>query len=237
MKKYVWLSLVALLVVALLSFGVVAQEPTINCTPPPPPENCLTVYNADGTVATEAKAYTSGGDKGNCNQPSWSVSWLTHASVAQWVDFEFTGTAWYWYVRKPGEYYTDCNKLLISSNSDIKLTFAGFADLKYLGDNGVDETISTWYKIKQEATNDLKLSYALPETPWKAAIDLNQASYTINDSQALHDGVLYSLWNKIKVDNCNSACEYEDQGTIYISLVNQKPWIDSEGDFNMDYTI
>lgn len=232
MKKFAWLSLVALLIVGLLSFGVLAQEMSTNCYCPPPEPDCLTVYDtATGQEATEAIAAVGGGFEGSCNKPVWDVEWITHASVAQWVDFEFTGTAWNWYVRKPGDYYTDCNKFIIASNGDIMVTFDGFADLQYLDEgNGVDETISTYYKFNREDTIDPDDPVNFPDTPWIPAANLN-GSRTLNDNQALHDGIMYSMWNRIVVENCNSACEYEDTAIIRITLDNQKDWIDENGDF------
>jgi hypothetical protein len=234
MKKFAWLSLVTLLIIGLLSFGVLAQEEiTIDCYCPPPEPDCLTVYDTEtGLEADNAIAAVGGGYAGSCNKPVWDVAWLTHASVAQWVDFEFTGTAWYWYVRKPGDYYTDCNKLIVASNGDIEISFDGFADLQYMDvGNGVDETISTYYKFNREDTINPDDPVNFPDTAWISASALNDLSRTIADSQNLHDGIMFSLWNRIVVENCNSACEYEDEAIIRITLDNQKDWIDDEGGF------
>jgi len=41
-----------------------------------------------------------------------------------------------------------------------------------------------------------------------------------------HAGLSTKILNKIVVENCNSSCEYENRGTITITLQNIKLWVD-----------
>ena len=69
---------------------------------------------------------------------------------------------------------------------------------------------------------------------WIRASNLNQMTATIRDSAALHAGKSFYLWNRIKVVECNSASTYRDTGYVYLTLQNQKPWIDERGEFVPD---
>ncbi len=62
---------------------------------------------------------------------------------------------------------------------------------------------------------------------WIRAIDLNNdEGYMIDDGRGLHAGLSTKILNKIVVENCNSSCEYENRGTITITLQNIKLWVD-----------
>ena len=46
------------------------------------------------SAAKLAATYTSGGAEGNGNKRVWTVDIVNHASIAQWIDWEFTYTRW-----------------------------------------------------------------------------------------------------------------------------------------------
>ena len=65
---------------------------------------------------------------------------------------------------------------------------------------------------------------------WKPAAWLNNSEecpkvLTLDDTPELHAGIRYRLWNKIEVVNCNSAGNYENVGTILVTLKNQQEWV------------
>ena len=82
----------------------------------------------------------------------------------------------------------------------------------------MDPTISTWYAWGEDWNH--------AKDRWVSAADLNKQRVTIGDSDQLHTGFVTKLWNKIDVVNCNSSCEYENTGTIIITLQNMKLWVD-----------
>jgi hypothetical protein len=154
-----------------------------------------------------------------CNRQTWDVDVKVHASVAQWLKYDFTGTRWDWRILKPGTYAADCITLKVTSNNDVAITFSDFANLEYQAEGGVERKIPISYAWGE----------TLPEpedTRWVSATDLNEATWRIEDSALLHEGWTTKLWNKITVVNCNSSCEYENTAQMHISVTNMKLWVD-----------
>ncbi len=187
------------------------------------------VSMANDGVEANAWAFTSDGiELQRCNKKDWTVEFTVHVSVAQWIEWRVNATKWKWYVRKPGEYAADCITLEVKSNGPVELRFT-MPEIKRLPNQeipGVKEIIESWYGV----------GMALPETWYQAPLD-DELVYTFEDSDALHGGINTKLWNRIKVVECNSVCEYEAKGTLKLTLGIIKPWIDPEtGFFDEDYT-
>jgi len=175
----------------------------------------------------EARAYKLGAATGSCNKKNWTVDIETEVQVAQWINWQLDGTKWLWYVRKPGTYITDCISFFIQSNGEIVISFSGFESPTYASTfTHVKDTVDAWY------------GYGLGNLPEEiqemaSAEELNELSVFIPDSADLHEGISRKLWNKIRVVNCNSACNYIGRGTVTITLQRIKPWINPEtGGFN-----
>jgi len=183
------------------------------------------VYAYDGDP-NNAKAFVSMGDSGYCNRHVWEIPMTLEVQVAQWVHWNLTGTKWTWFVRKPGTYVANCITATLQSNSDLEITFSGFDHLKYATGTSVNDTIEVEYAFGPQLP--------IPENIWTPAPELNYVSLLVPDSQILHNGVTYKLWNRIHVERCNSASTYRDSGIIILTLKNQKPWIDDEGDYVED---
>lgn len=167
-----------------------------------------------------------GGDEitGNCNKKYWEVPVYVHASVAQWIDFSLDWNQFDWYIRKPGIYAGNSIEACVASNSDIYIDYEGFDNL--MPDDptvGTGNPISVWYGL------EIGLETPLTTGEWVAAPDLNGDDDTIEDCEKLHYSLCWKLWNKIEVIECNSACEYSDDATITLTLLNQKTWIDDDG--------
>lgn len=174
---------------------------------------------AAGNSASLARCWTSGGAFGNCNRKVWTFQLTNHASMAQWCNWNVTRTRWDWRILKPGTYAADCISATIQSNNDVKINFSGFGDLQYQeADAGVKQTIDTYYSWGPD----------LESNPWVRAGDLNDQFALISDSEDLHETLETKLWNKIVVENCNSSCEYENTGTITITLQNIKRWVEPQ---------
>ncbi len=222
MKRISLTIVVALLILGLLSVGAGAHE-------------TLTVkYTANNTNATDAKAFSSFPDSGSCNKAEWEIPFTTEVQVAQWLNWTISGTKWTWFVRKPGDYYTNCISATVKSNGNVAITFAGFADLAYQtgegdynGLEGVNQYIQTWYGYSEDEMGPAGTTFS----GWIAADDLDDQTPILSDSQDLHDGLAFKLWNRINVVNCNSAGTYRNTGTITIAILNQLPWIDEDGDY------
>ncbi|HVP57480.1 MAG TPA: hypothetical protein VMU02_05240 [bacterium] len=183
--------------------------------------NGVAYPNLDPACAL-ARLFASGHFAGSCNKGAWEIPVTIHASIAQWLWFDLSGTRWDWRVLKPGTYAGDCITFQFCSNGDIGVTYSGFADLySPTTPTGCKNTIDTWY------------GYGTPFDPanpanWVRAADLNGVETTIHQICPGHC-MTTKLWTKIQVDTCNSACEYNNDAQITLTLLNQKCWVDADG--------
>ena len=215
MKKLILGLMVATLIVAL-SLSVMATEPASLDDEHPAWELTDGGWISMGGLQAKARAWSSDKVIEGCNKTDWVIPVSVHASVAQWIEFSITGTRYVWRVRKPGTYAANSLSAILASNGDVGIAFNGFADL--VGDKG--GTIPIWY-----AEGDVHGPGDIPY--WIRAENLN-GEYSLVDTELLHDGYTWKLWNKIEVVECNSACEYQDDAIITLVLKNQKPWIDPD---------
>ena len=154
---------------------------------------------------------------GSCNKAEWIVPVEIHASIATWINFKLDWTQFHWFIRKPGIYAGDCIDACISANGDVVITYDGFEDLQpeIAGNN----PIPVWYAIEDGTY------YPIRDNNWVSAADLNFIESLLPDTEDLHNGICWKLWNKIEVITCNSSCNYSDYANITLTLQNQKPWI------------
>lgn len=229
MKKLI----IALLVVGLLPVVALAQ-------PPAGTEVDSWAYLPDATGVMEwvwqssasspnqqalARCFVSFPEEGKCNK-DWEIPFKIHASVAQWIEWNFSGTRWDWFVRKPGNYAADCLTFVIKSNQAVTIDFHSFADLEAEDPKpDQDRFIEIFYcfdppgGVPPLKTNPI----------WIPAADLNLDVnwFYIDDSPALHEGMQFKFWNYIHVEECNSACEYQNDAFVTLTLECQKDWIDT----------
>jgi len=237
MKKLAIALMVVTLTVAL-SLSVMAGKPKITGQPLPAGSVEHQAWKLLGEIwypmrvgnpEAEARAFSSGPVSDQCNKIYWEVPVTVHASVAQWIVWTLSGSRYDWRVRKPGEYAANSLTATLKSNSDVEVDFRGFANLRYWASDrfpGVDQEIETWYAYG-EASDPSGLK-------WIPAAEINGMDALVKDSCDLHAGYSWKLWNKIKVKECNSACEYNDNATITLVLQNQKCWIDPNTGFSTD---
>lgn len=178
-----------------------------------------------GEVAQLARCFASNQAEGACNKLRWFIPVTVHASVAQWIDFSLTGTRWDWYVRKPGYYAANCITAKVASNGDVLIDYEGFDDLL----NADGRRIPVWYSFGASVTEAF-------QNGWVPALQLNLDDDLLDESELwgpngrnrLHEGLTWKLWNRICVDICNTACEYEDVALITLVLNQQKLWIERD---------
>jgi len=172
-----------------------------------------------------ARCWASAFASGACNKTHWDIPVTIEADVAQWIEWQMSGTSWLWRVRKPGTYAADCITANIKSNQNVLIDYEGFDSLRYVGVGGktsVNPVIPVWYAWSFSG------SVVPGDADWVEATRLNIPAEwdTIFDSMDLHTGLQWKLWNKIKVVECNSACKYRDEAKITLELLCQKDWID-----------
>lgn len=224
MRKSVLCTLMVVALVSLLAVGAAAQQET-------------TVWNvSDNAITTKARVFNSIYSHGErCNGSPRTAVITTEAQVAQWLEWSLSGSKWTWFVKKPGDYYTDCITATIQSNGNVTITFDGFGALKYLTGTSVNPVIPTWYGYSEgeEGPKDPTSGWSgwykageVVEGDTLTVGSINDTAISLTDSQRLHDGYSVKLWNRIKVVECNSASTYRDTGTISMMLASQKPWID-----------
>lgn len=161
--------------------------------------------------------------------------------MAQWCKWEISNTRWDWRILKPGTYGADCIDTFLQSNDAINLVYDGFNHLYRSEGQNTDRWIETWYALVRYDPASGVIP-GIPDHPtkagtssrWVSASEMNK-TYPLNDSNLLHDGVHFKLFNMIEVSNCNSAGEYENKGTITIKLTNLKPWVDGYDSDNDTY--
>ncbi|MDD3749911.1 MAG: hypothetical protein PHS43_05390 [Firmicutes bacterium] len=167
---------------------------------------------------------------GSCNKEEWECAFTTWASMAQWCEWSISNTRWEWYILKPGTYAADCIGVFLKSNGDVEISFKDFGHLKGVNEN-TDEYIEVSYVARTWDGNDNNPPRIIhiDDTHWIPAPELNEKIFPVGDSMGLHEGLWFKLFNKIEVSNCNSAGEYEDEGIVYITLKNQRDWVDDDG--------
>ena len=219
---------IALLVAPMVLFAYNPGQPL-----PPGAEEVDTWYwdgsqwiaQGHGNPLVHARLWRSDPEQGSCNKEQWVIDVTVHASIAQWIEWSLSGTRWDWRVRKPGIYAGDCISATVASNNDVLVDYEGFENLQAVDPGAVNPEIPVYYAIGEDINQ-------FSDDDWIAAADLNGSDDLLEDSQALHDGLSWKLWNKIEVSECNTSCEYEDQATITLVLQNVKIWIDpSTGNF------
>lgn len=180
-------------------------------------------------TAGNARLFASMSRIGSCNKVNWSFEFTTEAQIAQWVEWSISGTKLTWFVRKPGDYFTNGIEFVLKSNGDVELSASGFGNLQYQGEYSVNpEIVTYWF-------GTVIPGYVPLQEDWVSAAEVN-TFLSVPDSGELHEGLTAYLWNRIVVVNCNSASTYSDTGTITITLKNQKPWITDDGEYVSDLT-
>jgi hypothetical protein len=178
------------------------------------------------------RCFASGQAEGYCNK-DWSIPFKIHASIAQWLKWNFNGTRWDWFVRKPGNYAADCLTWWMASNQGIQIDFHGFGPLVPVAPKPgyTPDPIPIYFCFDPPGG----LPPLKTDPLWIPAVALNDTInwFHVPDSRDLHFGKFFKFWNYIHVEPCHSACEYQNDGIITLYLECQKPWIDrTTGFFN-----
>ncbi len=230
--------IIALFILSLLPVAALAQLPD------PAHEVASWAWDADNNVWVAqsspinpnpmalGRLYAQDYKDGSCNK-DFVIDLKITAEIAQWIRWSLSGTHWKWFVRKPGNYGGDCITGVLASNQNVLIDYEGFEPLKYIPQNdkpSVVDTIPIWYAAGDFVTPPVKGHPA-----WVYCRDLNADDDTVFDSAALHAGIQWKLWNYIHVVECNSACKYEDDATITLRLLCQKPWIQRATGYFIDY--
>lgn len=240
LKRWVRAAVVAGAVLALATVASAEYNPNGEALPADATE--VSVFEFDqhsgewvpigkGNVEQGARSWNSGATQGRSNQAYWDVSFTTHASVAQWVDWSLATTRKDWRIRRPGDYAADSIDFTVRSNNAVVVSFDGFNDLRYLNPDGAPEGardyIETYYSIGPsfEAAN---------AAGWVRASALNEMTVPF-DAVALADGESYKVWQRLVVDASNPSSEYENVGTVRLAVTNLKFWVDAaSGNFAQD---
>ncbi|MBE3597916.1 MAG: hypothetical protein IMX02_03645 [Limnochordaceae bacterium] len=189
------------------------------------PDNQAWESIGSGNADQLARSWNSGPLQGNCNKAYWDITFTSHASVAQWINWSLATSRKDWRIRKPGQYASDSIDFTIASNNDVVVSFDGFGDLEYLGqrveDPQLQYTIPTYFGVGA--------SFAEANANgWVRAADLNETTYTFPNSEDLHQGFQLKFWQRLDVQKSNSSSEYENVGTVRLAVTNLKFWIDGQ---------
>ena len=178
-----------------------------------------------GNPTAAARAFMGSLAAGDGNKERWTINVRNNATVDESVVADtISGSSggWNWVVRNPGCYAATLASVVIKSNYDIDMLFAGFEDL-VSQDTGVSDTISVRYAFWNLGTPPP------PDDPaWMRAADLNGLDMLFQDSEALHQGIVFKLWGEICVPSTNPPAEYQDDAQIAFVAKRIKHWIDPE---------
>lgn len=222
--------LFTLAILALAAVGVFAKTPG-DLLPPGATNPGTWVWdpvagewrnNAEFAISFNSGPVSSGGMS---NKEIHSFDIINHVSVAQWVEYHVSGTRKDWRILRPGIYASDSVTATIKSNNDIIIEFWA-TDPEYLSEGGVTRTIPKYFSYSEG--NDANEA---EENGWIAASETspdNPYTFTIADSEGLHNGLSFKIWEKIEVVPSNSSSDYEGYGTVTIRLTNMKHWVDGE---------
>jgi len=223
MKKLVVLALAAVLAVSIMAAPAAADVAYTGAY-------LYEEGSSDMKTADNAALYRNLPiEAGPSNWLQRTTEFTTEVQVAQWSRWEFTGTKFTWFVRKPGEYFADSITATIQSNGNVAITFSGFGNPQYLNSNaleGVKQEIESWFGAGTSST-----PFEKDFTGWIAAADLNEEEVILPDSADLHEGVSYKIWNRIRVCECNSAGIYRNTGVITLTLQNQMPFMGTDNNW------
>jgi len=153
--------------------------------------------------------------------PRWTTGWTItirqHASVAQWAQFSISATEIYWYVLKPGVYRTNTPiRVKLKSNGNVGLRLSGFGNM--VNTDSPKDEIEVSYRVRGRLGGS---AYSLL-VPWTQAENVN-GYLTIQEDQN-HNWYEYIIASMINVEECDSACDYDERAYIDIVLEEQKFW-------------
>jgi hypothetical protein len=134
----------------------------------------------------------------------------------QVVNFHFSGTEWNWLVRKPGEYASNVLIASISSNGGVLVKYE---TSPLLCTDGSGQLLETHY-ASAPVTHGIEL------LNWMTPQELNNYQMLFDDPPFVP--VHWAFWQKIVIDNSAKAAEFEGQVKIYIELLNNFLWLDSD---------
>jgi hypothetical protein len=181
-----------------------------------------------GLTNARGRGWMDGAMSDSCNKQSWVIPCTDSLSMAQWFFISTTGTAGWWKIRKPGTFYMRGPATVIKSNYDIQITYTDLQNLVKVPPDGVNNTITRWVAFYDDTL--MQYPWEVPEVYWFAAPDAPGMGWDtyIEDYAGLHEGRCSRMWEKIIVENCNSAGEYHDPNgfTATITLQLIQPWID-----------
>jgi hypothetical protein len=136
----------------------------------------------------------------------------------QWVRYHFSGTQWQWFIRKPGCYAAKSLDACVESNGRVCIDFGGFAKLRACDNSG--DQLDIYYGVSAP-------NCQVGGVNWMNCNQMN--NYYIALFGYSYVSYSWALWQKICVEQCDNAAEYEDKGYIVIDLLNIYPWVESVG--------
>ncbi len=223
--------IIAISVAVLLVGAAHAQIPGGNPGMPAQPngtEATVYTYDANGVLvpAEYCRVFKELAVGGSCNKVEWPFNFTVDASVAQWVEWNITYTDADFWVLKPGVYVVDSVLISIKSNGDIQLKASDWANL-----------------VGYPSGDIIEVEIAITE----CGVDPNQTTFVWHPASVLQgkfvllnldeseigdlfhtDGINKTLWIRINVEKCDTACQYSGGGKLFVQLDSQKPWVDPD---------
>jgi hypothetical protein len=144
---------------------------------------------------------------------------LAPEAESQWVKLHFSGTAWNWYMRKPGTYAGEILTGSVESNGKVSVGFERFNELRCTDGSG--QSLDTYYAISPPG-------HTIGKLKWIEPYELNAFDLYFEGVPVVPAG--WALWQKVVVENSAPAAEFQDGAFISVSLLNQSEWIENIGE-------
>jgi hypothetical protein len=168
---------------------------------------------------------------GACDRFDWTTAITTKATVAQWINWSIEALDWSWQIRKPGVFASDGNRIVVSSNDDVNITFQGFTDLVSQSHPGAPDIDAAygWDVGVDYGVPGTTMPVGAPASGWKDAPvnETFQVPYATLVA-AGSAGYPVRLWNKVTITDFTRACSYLGTGNIVLSVTDQKCFIDGD---------
>jgi hypothetical protein len=140
---------------------------------------------------------------------------VVNCALVPQIEWSMDGTDFGFLVRRPGVYTTCVTTMVIEANADASIRFESFGDLQPVTEGGSLPISASYAVASPDAT--------APPAVYLSPADFNEQSMVAPANTPYR----LALWSKIVIENATAGCDYEDEATIRLELINHQVWVDS----------
>ncbi|MBE3597915.1 MAG: hypothetical protein IMX02_03640 [Limnochordaceae bacterium] len=172
------------------------------------------MYGEPGNYALDS-GLTVRWRKGSLSLPCVGVK----AVARGWLRVEVSGTRIDWRIRKPGEYAALAFRAIVSSNQDVTFYFREFGELLPAASSRGDAPgIPVFYAIGDSLDQAASAG-------WLAADQLNGLQVRLGRSEALEEGIAWSLWQRLRIGPEVGPAAYVNEASVVFVPANVREFV------------